>query len=51
MTSQQFGELYFRHEKNIRKVLNSKKILDEDLINDTYVSIAKACQSLKFLAN
>ena len=27
MTLQQFGELYFRHEKNIRKVLNSKKIM------------------------
>ena len=44
MTSQQFGELYFRHEKNIRKVLNSKKILDEDLINDTYIALYEDSQ-------
>lgn len=44
MTSQQFGELYLLHEESIRKVLNSKKILDEDLINDTYIALYEDSQ-------
>ena len=44
MTGQEFGELYLRHEENIRKVLNSKKILDEDLIHDTYIALYEDSQ-------
>ena len=39
MTSQQFGELYLQYEPNIKKILNSKRIFDEDLLHDTYIAL------------
>ena len=44
MTSQQFGELYLQYEKNIKKVLNSKKIFDQDLFDDTYIALFEDSQ-------
>ena len=44
MTEQEFGELFLRYNENIRKVLKSKKILDEDLINDTYIALYEDSQ-------
>ena len=44
MTSQQFGELYLRFEENIIKILNSKKIFNEDLFNDTYIALFEDSQ-------
>jgi len=39
MTSSQFARTYLQYEANIKKVLNSKKIFDEDLLHDTYIAL------------
>jgi len=47
MTGQEFGEKYLQYEENIKKILNSKKILDEDLMHDTYIALYEDSQHEK----
>ena len=44
MTTEQFGELYLQYEENIKKVLNSKMIFDQDLFDDTYIALFEDSQ-------
>ena len=39
-----FGELYLRYEENIIKILNSKRIFNEDLFHDTYIALYEHSQ-------
>ena len=44
MTKEIFGAMYLKYEKNIKKVLNSKKIFDQDLFDDTYIDLYEESQ-------
>ena len=44
MTKEIFGAMYLKYEKNIKKVLNSKKIFDQDLFDDTYIALFEDSQ-------
>ena len=39
MNETEFANTYLQYEENIKKVLNSKKIYDEDLLHDTYIAL------------
>ena len=39
MNETEFAKAYLQYEENIKKVLNSKKIYDEDLLHDTYIAL------------
>lgn len=39
-----FSERYLQHEEDIKKVLNSQKIFDEDLLHDTYIALYEHAQ-------
>ena len=39
MNETEFAKAYLQYEENIKKVLNSKKIYDEDLLHDTYIDL------------
>lgn len=44
MTAKDFGDTYLRYQESIKKVLNSKKIYDEDLLHDTYIALYEHSQ-------
>ena len=44
MTGQEFGEKYLQYEENIKKVLMSREIYDEDLLHDTYIALYEDSQ-------
>lgn len=39
MTPEQFAQTYLQYEANIKKVLHSRCIYDEDLLHDTYIAL------------
>ena len=47
MTPERFAQTYLRYEENIKKVLNSRKIYDEDLLHDTYIALCEHAQNNK----
>ena len=47
MPEKKYGEMYLRYEKNIEKVLNRKKIYDEDLLHDAYIELYEKSQQEK----
>ena len=51
MTSQQFGEKYLQYEENIKKVLKSREIYDEDLLHDTYIALYEYAETKNRVRN
>lgn len=51
MTGQEFGEKYLQYEENIKKVLMSREIYDEDLLHDTYIALYEYAQTKNWIRN
>lgn len=47
MTEIEFSQTYLQYEANIKKILNSQRILDEDLLYDTYIALYEHSQRNK----
>ncbi len=51
MTGQEFGEKYLQYEDNIKKVLKSREIYDEDLLHDTYIALYEYAETKNWIRN
>ena len=51
MTGQEFGEKYLQYEQDIKNVLESMEIYDEDLLHDTYIALYEYAEKKNRIRN